>query len=131
LISYYLITGLGGGLGAITRVALIKIIPSTLVNNSFPIKILAINIMGCFIMGYIAEWMEIFEKGSQGTLQNFLISGFLGGFTTFSAFSLEFWLLINRNMISTAISYALISYIATLGAFFLGYKLAKLLTYIS
>ena len=128
MISYYLVTGLGGGLGAITRVALIKIIPSTIANHNLPIKILAINFIGCFIMGYIAEWMEIFEKGSQGTLQNFLISGFLGGFTTFSAFSLEFWQIINRNMISSAISYALISYIATLGAFFIGYKLAKLLT---
>ncbi|MBX9697345.1 MAG: CrcB family protein, partial [Alphaproteobacteria bacterium] len=58
-------------------------------------------------------------------LRAFLTTGFLGGFTTFSAFSLEFALLCEKNLWSLAFAYAVLSVVSTLGGFFIAIRLVR------
>lgn len=82
-----LLIGLAGFLGTITRYftgqALYKLFP-----GSFPVATLLINLTGCFLIGVL---FGLIEKGSISSYQTkmILVSGFCGGFTTFSAFSIE------------------------------------------
>ena len=94
MISYYIAIGLGGGAGAILRVALGKLLPTVILG--IPFQILLVNILGCLMMGLLTEMLPMYEYISNNIL-SFLISGFLGGFTTFSSFTLEFGLLFERQ----------------------------------
>lgn len=123
MIIHYIATGFGGALGAILRLSLSKIFPHTLCG--FPISILFINIMGCLIMGLLTEIMASYWTPSN-TMRYFLITGLLGGFTTFSSFSLEFGLLIEQNELTLAITYAALSVVLCLLFFFVGMKIVRL-----
>lgn len=119
----YMAIGLGGGLGAIIRVAITRRIPFVDPLH-FPLKILLINAIGCFLMGALAEYIALYWSPNEN-IRAFLVPGFLGGFTTFSAFALEFGLLIDRNMEAWAITYASLSVIICLICFMMGLKLIK------
>ena len=119
----YILIGLGGALGAILRVTLGNIVPLTIFN--IPFHILFINILGCFLMGIISELLTYWP--SSLNFKYFLISGLLGGFTTFSSFALEFGLLIEKNQISIAFLYLVLSFSLSLIFFFIGMKLVKLI----
>lgn len=103
-----LLIGLGGFLGTIARylIAQIPFISSTPKGNlkSFPIATLIVNLVGCFIIGLIYGW---FEKQSVSTSdwKVILTAGFCGGFTTFSAFSIENIQLIRDGHFLMAILY--------------------------
>jgi CrcB protein len=120
-----LAVGLGGALGAVARVLLSQILPAVLFVQ-LPFKILAINVLGCFVLGLLTELTGVFWYPSP-LIKSFLITGFLGGFTTFSAFSLEYALLIKRNLVIWALSYAILSCCLAFLAFFLGMKIVKLI----
>lgn len=120
----YLYVALGGALGSILRVYLSSSVPHT-DYIKFPIQILSINILGCFLMGLLTELMGIHISANYNT-RLFLISGLLGGFTTFSAFSLEFALLWEKSLHGSALFYTLFSVLFSILAFFLGVKIVKL-----
>jgi CrcB protein len=121
----YLLIGAGGALGAISRVLIGSMLPET-VFTSFPLRIIAVNIIGCFTMGFLIELLAAYYSANSD-LKLFLTTGFLGGFTTFSSFALEFGQLTNKDLIGTALTYALLSVSIGLIAFFIGAKLAKLI----
>ena len=85
--------------------------------TAFPVSTMTINILGSFLMGLVAEY---FALRSHLPLQArlFLATGILGGFTTFSAFSLETALLIERGRMSLAAFYAIGSVVLGVGALF-------------
>ena len=118
----YLFVGLGGALGAIARVALGGILPSFIL--SIPFKILFVNVFGCLVLGIVTEIMTIHWNASIN-IRHFLIQGFLGGFTTFSAFSLEFGLLYEKGMVPIAIVYAALSVGLSIAFFFGGLKIIR------
>jgi CrcB protein len=132
----YLYIAIGGALGSVFRVYLSSIVPS--LNNVFylnklpdfvtkiPISILVINILGCLIMGLLAELFGVHQQINY-SLRLFLFSGFLGGFTTFSAFSLEFGLLWQKELYFSASLYCLFSVAFSVMAFFVGVKAVKLI----
>lgn len=124
MLSHYIATGVGGALGAMLRVGMSKALPLALFG--IPINILCINVLGCFFMGLLTEAMGLHWSASDN-MHYFLISGLLGGFTTFSAFSLEFGLLCEKHSYSIALLYALLSVGLSLTFFFLGAKLIKIL----
>lgn len=114
--------GLGGACGAIARVAFMRLIPPFV--GTLPLKILLVNVLGCLIMGSLTELFALYGNLSIN-MRHFLIQGLLGGFTTFSAFSLEFGLLFQKGQHATAISYALLSVVLSIVFFFLGLRLIK------
>jgi CrcB protein len=123
MISYYVATGIGGAIGAIARVALSRVLPITFME--IPLPILFINIIGCFIMGLLTEFMALYWSVSE-SVRYLLISGFLGGFTTFSSFALEFGLLFEKNLQLSAMIYATFSVVLSLIFFFIGVKFVRI-----
>ena len=121
----YILVGLGGAFGSILRFTLGNLLPATMF-TSFPLQILIINILGCCAMGFITELMDLLHIYNSN-LKNFLTTGLLGGFTTFSSFALNFGQLIEKDLLTTALTYAIISLTSTLTAFFIGLKLAKII----
>jgi fluoride exporter len=121
--STYLFVGLGGALGAIARVALSKFLPSFIFN--MPAKIILINIMGCFLLGILTEILALYWNASFN-MRHLLVQGFLGGFTTFSAFALEFGLLYEKGQHVTAFIYGFLSLILSIVFFFIGLKIIRL-----
>lgn len=115
--------GAGGALGAISRVLLMRILPQFVYH--IPLQILLINIIGCFLIGFLAELLLVYGPVSL-SMRHFLVQGWLGAFTTFSAFALEFGVLYEKGAIGTAIVYAVLSVVLSIAFFFLGVKLIRL-----
>lgn len=80
---------------------------------AFPYGIMAVNILGSFLMGVLFVWLS--AKGMTRA-SPFLLSGVLGGFTTFSAFSLDAFLLYERGQVGLALAYVLGSVILSIAA---------------
>lgn len=87
----------GGGIGSMLRHA-VGLASLAIVGPPFPIGTLLINVVGSFVMGLLAGWLAL--KGNiDQSLRLFLMTGVLGGFTTYSTFSLETALLWERGAI--------------------------------
>jgi fluoride exporter len=114
----YLIVFLGGGVGAVARHGLNVFIPR-MVATDFPVHTLLINILGSVLMGLIAEFFAL-KSHLPGSMRLLLATGILGGFTTFSAFSLETALLCERGQLAYAALYAVSSVVFAVGGLFLG-----------
>ena len=82
----YLLVFVGGGLGAMARHGVNRA-GLALLGPGFPWWTLAVNLLGSFLIGFLAGMFGAMETGHNTRL--FLTTGFLGGFTTFSAFSLD------------------------------------------
>jgi CrcB protein len=116
----YLLIGLGGALGAMARVGVGRLFPATLV-GSIPLQMLAVNVIGCFVMGLVSSWLSY--HGGPLALRYFLVTGVLGGFTTFSAFALEGMLLVQKQQYGPAAAYIILTVLLCLAFFFIGSKL--------
>ncbi len=90
----------GGALGSLLRY-LVSILTHYNTNSPFPYKTLIINVIGCFLVGYIS--MRFQNHAMLNGIRLFFIIGFLGAFTTFSAFSLETVMLYQTGHIRTAV----------------------------
>jgi len=102
---------LGGGIGALLRYQLGRAMTvwmgPTMV-SVFPWATLAVNTMGSLLMGVLAGWLA--RKGQDANQLRLLLGvGLLGGFTTFSAFSLEMVMLIQRGQVTFALLYLILS----------------------
>lgn len=125
-----LLIALGSALGGVLRFLNYEFFNflaknNSLISNKFPFATLSVNVIGSLLAGILYFFIiKNFENFSP-LLKNFLMIGFLGGFTTFSAFSLDFFRLIQANQISYAIIYAISSVFISLIAVFLGFYLMK------
>lgn len=119
----YWIVFLGGGLGAACRHG-VNVLATQLAGNRYPIGTFFINVLGSLLIGVLAEWFAL-RSQLPPNLRLFLITGVLGGFTTFSAFSLEVGLLHERGDTVVAAIYALASVACAVGAMFGGMSAAR------
>ncbi len=124
MIGTLLQIALGGALGAISRYLLTTGI-STVMGKQFPYGTLFVNVFGSLLMGFIIALMiENLTLSERYT--PLIITGFLGGFTTFSAFSNDFWQLSTNGKLDMALVYALVSVVLAVLALYLGLFLARI-----
>ena len=109
----------GGAIGAGLRYQAGRACQHLLGVTSWPWGTFIVNIVGGLCMGLLVGLLAVRSDGSE-PLRLFIAVGILGGFTTFSAFSLETLLMIERGDWFMAISYALLSVIVSIGALALG-----------
>lgn len=107
-----LAVALGGGLGSVARHYTIAAF-----SGGFPYGTLIVNVLGSFIIGALMEIMALKWQVSQ-EVRAFLVTGFLGGFTTFSAFSFDVLKLVETNQYLQAILYVFLSVALSLTAIF-------------
>jgi len=119
----FLIVFLGGGLGSAMRHG-VNVLAARHVASGFPFGTLAINVLGSFVMGLVVELLAL-RMGLPQNLRLFLTTGILGGFTTFSTFSLEAALLHERGQTALAGGYVAASVVLGVGALFLGMALVR------
>lgn len=111
---------LGGGLGAALRHG-VNIWSARLFGLAFPWGTLIVNVVGSTVMGLLAAWFALrADAGLSQHARLFLTTGILGGFTTFSAFSLDTVLLWERNETGLAAAYVAASVILSVGGLLLG-----------
>jgi CrcB protein len=118
-----LLIGLGSFIGGITRYLLSRII-QTQFATVFPFGTFAVNVVGCFLIGLVFGWSS--KNYLEPTWQLFLTTGVLGGFTTFSAFSMETITMMSAGQTTTAIFYVVLSVVVGLAGTVAGYALMRL-----
>ncbi len=111
-----LYVAVGGGIGAWLRFAAGRVIGAP---APFPLATLTINVAGSLAMGLLAGWLAR-QAGGTESARLLLGVGLLGGFTTFSAFSLEVAGLIQRGLMGSAALYILLSVAGGVAGLFLG-----------
>ena len=119
----FVIVFIGGGIGAALRHG-INQIAFQLFGSGFPVGTLFINVIGSLAMGLIAEYFAL-KSALPRQWVLFLTTGILGGFTTFSAFSLETALLYERGQLAGAAIYIVASVVLAIAALFAGLAIVR------
>jgi fluoride exporter len=119
----YLIVFVGGGLGAALRHG-VNVLSARWLGTSFPAATLIENVSGSLLMGLLAGYFAFKGDASQ-SWRLFLTTGILGGYTTFSAFSLDTVLLYERGEPMLAALYVTASVVLSIGGLFAGLALVR------
>ena len=122
-VSPLVLVAFGGGFGACLRY-LVGRWAVTAMGAGLPFGTWMVNLSGSFAMGLLAGWLSRMDNGDEA-LRLLLGVGVLGGFTTFSAFSLEVFTMINRNEIGLAAAYVVSSVAGGVLALMTGVWLAR------
>lgn len=120
---HFLFACAGGALGAGSR-HLVNVATVRLLGLAVPWATLCVNVVGSFVMGCLTAFILARLPDALG-LRIFLATGFLGGFTTFSAFSLDAVVLAERGAMGFAMTYALASVVLSVGACWAGLTLMR------
>lgn len=119
-----LLVMLGGALGALGRYQFGRM-ATHMMGPGWPWGTIGVNIIGGFLMGSLVGWLARHDSGGGEQIRLLIAVGMLGGFTTFSSFSLEVMLMIERGQWSSAIGYALLSVLLSVGGLFAGLMLMR------
>lgn len=123
--THFLLVALGGAIGASARyglgLAALRLAPSA----GWPWGTFVANVVGGLLMGLLTGWLALRGGAEQETVRLFAAVGVLGGFTTFSAFSLETMLMIERRQWLLAGGYVLFSAVLAVAALFAGLAIAR------
>ncbi len=121
----------GGALGSVFRYQVggwaTRQVDAWLPGHGFPVGTLAVNVVGSFCIGIAFAWLEQGNRDPvlREALMGFLVVGMLGGFTTFSAFSLETVHLIGSGFWGRVMLNIIVSVVVCIGAAFAGLSLAR------
>ncbi|HKT73515.1 MAG TPA: fluoride efflux transporter CrcB [Steroidobacteraceae bacterium] len=119
----FLLVFLGGGFGSAARHG-VNLLSAQFVGVRYPVGTFAINVVGSLVIGLLAEWFAL-RTQLPAPLRLFLITGVIGGFTTFSTFALEIGLLYERGQLGAAAIYAIGSVVCAVGALFAGMSVVR------
>ncbi len=119
----YLLVFIGAGIGGVLRQG-VNVATMKWFGLNFPWGTLTVNILGSLIMGLIAEYWAV-KSGLPQSARLFLTTGVLGGFTTFSTFSLDTATIFERGETWLATGYAIASVVLSVGALFLGLAIVR------
>ena len=117
----FLIVAAGGALGAVARYGVGRLLPA----SGWPWATLSVNVVGGLLMGLVTGWLAFRGGANSESLRLFAAVGVLGGFTTFSAFSMETALMIERRQLAMAGGYVAASVALSVLALFLGLMVAR------
>nr|WP_298056970.1 fluoride efflux transporter CrcB [uncultured Halomonas sp.] len=120
----YLAVGLGSGVGSVLRYG-VSLFSQALFGGYFPWGTLIVNVLGCYLIGWLAVTLLRSPHGQLARLQPLLVAGFCGGFTTFSLFSLETLHLVQLGKPAMALVYIVASLPLWLGAAVAGERMAR------
>lgn len=121
MLSRFALVAIGGAVGAMARYGLGRALPAA----AWPWGTFAANVIGGLLMGLLTGWLAFRSAGQGETIRLFAAVGVLGGFTTFSAFSLETALMIERRQMLLAGGYVVASVAVSIAALFAGLMLAR------
>lgn len=118
-----IMVGIGGAAGSILRYLSSQLVQKYY-NGHFPLATFTINVLGCLLIGLLIGY---FSKTQllQNDWKLLLITGFCGGYTTFSAFASENLNLINNNQIGLAVFYIALSVFLGIGAVWIGLLISR------
>jgi CrcB protein len=125
-VAGYILVFVGGGLGSTLR-HIINMVSARLLGTAFPYHTFIINITGATVMGLIAGYLAL-KGGALQPWRLFLMTGILGGYTTFSAFSLDAAMLYEKGEIGLAVLYVVGSVALSIAGLFAGLALVRHLT---
>lgn len=123
MVKTILLVALGGGIGSVFRY-LSSVFVNRFFPNHFPYATFIVNIIGCFLIGFLIGYAEKNQLTSP-QFKYFLITGFCGGLTTFSTFSLENVELMQNNQMLIMFAYIALSVIVGLFSVWLGLLVSK------
>jgi len=121
MIMTFLHVGLGGAIGAMLRFG-VGLAMFRLTGPGFPFGVLSVNVLGSFLMGVFVIYA--FQRDVE-YLNPFVMTGLLGGFTTFSAFSLDAFTLYERGEVAQAFIYVALSVLLSIAALIAGVLAAR------
>ncbi|EDM31201.1 Camphor resistance CrcB protein [Roseovarius sp. TM1035] len=121
MMSAFLQVAVGGAIGSCLRYGVV-LLAQRLAAPGFPVGVLGVNVIGSFLMGLA---VVILAQRGAGQISPLVMTGLLGGFTTFSAFSLEAFMLWERGQAMAALGYVGLSVGLSIGALILGVWLAR------
>ncbi len=116
--------GVGGFLGSIGRYLLAGAVYRMFPNLNFPIGTTVVNILGCFLIGFITGLVEV-RNLLNPEMRIFILIGLLGGFTTFSTFGFEVFALLRDGAFVSAIANVLVQVIVGISAVWLGFNVIR------
>jgi len=123
----YLLIALFGAFGTVTRFSVIQITPKVF-QTVFPIGTIIVNLLGCFLIGLVSGILDTKFISIDENFKNYVTIGFLGGFTTFSSFSQDFFNLINNSSYLLAFGYIFVSVFFGLLMFYIGDKFIHIIS---
>lgn len=123
----YLLIALFGAFGTVARFSVVQITPK-IFQSTFPIGTLVVNLLGCFLIGLVSGILDTKFISIDENFKNYITIGFLGGFTTFSSFSQDFFTLVNNSNYLLAFIYIFISVFFGLLMFYLGDKFIHIIS---
>jgi CrcB protein len=120
----FLLVFFGGGVGSLARYG-VGLLAMKRMGPGWPYGTLTVNVVGGFLMGFLVGYLAQRGGADQERLRVLLAVGVLGGFTTFSSFSLETALMIERRDYAQAAGYILLSVVLAISALFIGLIAAR------
>jgi fluoride exporter len=121
----YLLIGLGGAIGAMLRFAMVSLVG--FLPNGFPLGTLLVNILGSVAMGVLVGALAKWTPEYQEQIRLFVAVGIFGGFTTFSSFSLDTIVLIERGELLLAATYIIGSALLAIAGLWAGLAAVRVL----
>src|SRR5688572_17486146 len=119
----WLAIAVGGALGSMARHALNQVVHTRWLATRFPVGTVSVNLIGCFLIGLLAGLLASERIALRAHWREFVFVGLLGGFTTFSAFGLDTFLLSRTHSTGQAVINVAVQAIGGLAVLWLGYQL--------